>query len=98
MHRIYVQYSADAIVKMNWDEQYQNGADGPSHPHSQALMGEERPACPTEVTMPTNSEKGRWKYVDKVFDDKQKDVPFPEPVLDTRKEKDILGKKKKNKG
>ena len=43
-------------------------------------------------------EKGRWKYVDKVFDDKQKDVPFPEPVLDTRKDKDILGKKKRTWG
>jgi len=36
--------------------------------------------------------------VDKVFDDKQKDVPFPEPILDARKDNDILGKKKKKKG
>jgi hypothetical protein len=43
-------------------------------------------------------DKGRWKYVDKVFDDKQKDVPFPEPILEAGKEKDILGKKKRTWG
>jgi hypothetical protein len=39
-------------------------------------------------------DKGKWVYVDKVFDDKQKDVPFPDPILETRKEKDIMGQKK----
>jgi hypothetical protein len=42
-------------------------------------------------------EKGRWKYIDKVFNDSQKDVPMPEPILDGRKGKDISGKSKKGK-
>ncbi len=40
-------------------------------------------------------EKGKWKFIDKVFNDSQKEAPFPEPVLDSRKGKDISGRAKR---
>lgn len=92
-HRIHLQYSADAKVKMNWDEQYQMII-------FDHLIPWESPFKRGTTAVPDGSydayrlDKGKWRYVDKVFDDKQKDVPFPEPVLETRKEKDIIGKKK----
>ncbi len=95
--RVYVQYSADAIVKMNWDEQYKMVLFDHLIPLA-SPYGRGTTSVPDGSYDGYKFEKGRWKYVDKVFDDKQKDVPFPEPILDGRKEKDILGKKKKNKG
>ncbi|MBN8677003.1 MAG: hypothetical protein J0M29_02190 [Chitinophagales bacterium] len=92
-NRMYLQYSADAKVKLNWDEQYQMII-------MDHLIPWDSPYGRGSTYVPDGSydaykfEKGKWKYIDKVFDDKQKDVPMPEPVLDTRKEKDIVGKKK----
>ncbi len=96
-YRVHVQYSADAIVKMNWDEQYKMVLFDHLIPLA-SPFGRGTTSVPDGSYDGYKFEKGRWKYVDKVFDDKQKDVPFPEPILDGRKEKDILGKKKKNKG
>ncbi|MFN0173065.1 MAG: hypothetical protein ACKVU0_00350 [Saprospiraceae bacterium] len=94
--RVYVQYSADAIVKLNWDEQYKMILFDHLIPLA-SPYGRGTTSVPDGSYDGYKFEKGRWKYVDKVFDDKQKDVPFPEPILESRKEKDILGKKKKNK-
>ncbi len=94
-HRVYVQYSADAKVRMNWDEQYQLVIFDHLIPFA-SPYGRAGTYVPDGSYDGYKLDKGRWKYVDKVFDDKQKDVPFPEPILDGRKEKDILGKKKRN--
>ena len=40
---------------------------------------------------------GRWKYIVKVFNDVMDEAPRPEPVLDDRQGKDIMGKVKKQK-
>ncbi len=96
-HRVYIQYSADAKVRFNWDEQYKMII-------FDHLIQWGSPYGRGNTMVPDGSydayklEKGHWKYVDKVFDDKQKDVPFPEPILDSRKNNDILGKKKKGSG
>jgi hypothetical protein len=95
--RVYLQYSADAKVKMNWDEQYQmiifdHLITFPSP------YGRDMTQVPDGSYDAYKFEKGNWKYIDKVFDDKQKDTPFPEPILESRKGTDILGKKKKNRG
>ncbi|MFN0212725.1 MAG: hypothetical protein ACKVT2_00600 [Saprospiraceae bacterium] len=95
-HRIYVQYSADAKVKMNWDEQYQMIVFDHLIPFP-SPFGRDMTQVPDGSYDGYKFEKGKWRFVDKVFDDKQKDVPFPEPILDGRKGNDILGKKKKNK-
>jgi hypothetical protein len=91
--RVYVQYSADAKVKLNWDEQYKMIIFDHLIPFP-SPFGRDMVNVPDGSYDAYKLEKGRWKYVDKVFDDKQKDVPFPEPVLEERKEKDIMGKKK----
>lgn len=95
--RVFIQYSADAMVKMNWDEQYKMIIF--DHLISIASpYGRDMTYVPDGSYDAYKLEKGRWKYVDKVFDDKQKDVPFPEPILEAGKEKDILGKKKRTWG
>lgn len=92
--RVFVQYSADAKVKMNWDEQYQMILFDHLIPFP-SPYGREMTQVPDGSYDGYKFEKGYWQYVDKVFDDKQKDVPFPDPILEDRKGKDILGKKKK---
>jgi hypothetical protein len=92
--RVYVQYSADAVVKMNWDEQYQMVLFDHLIPFG-SPYGRDMTQVPDGSYDGYKLEKGRWKYVDKVFDDKQKEVPMPEPILDSRKEKDIMGQKKR---
>ncbi len=92
--RIYLQYSADAAVKMNWDEHYKMILMDHLIPFP-SPYGRDMTNVPDGSYDAYKLDKGRWKYVDKVFDDKQKDVPFPEPILDERKEKDIMGKKKR---
>lgn len=92
--RVYVQYSADAKVKLNWDEQYKMILFDHLIPFP-SPYGREMTNVPDGSYDGYRFEKGRWKYVDKVFDDKQKDVPFPEPILDSRKDNDIMGKKKR---
>ncbi|MFN0037341.1 MAG: hypothetical protein ACKVUS_19965, partial [Saprospiraceae bacterium] len=92
--RVFVQYSADAKVKMNWDEQYQMILFDHLIPFP-SPYGREMTQVPDGSYDGYKFEKGYWQYVDKVFDDKQKDVPRPEPILDGRKGKDILGKRKK---
>ena len=92
-NRVYVQYSADAKVKMNWDEQYQMILYDHLIPFP-SPYGREMTNVPDGSYDGYKLDKGRWKYVDKVFDDKQKDVPFPEPILDAQDKKDIMGKKR----
>lgn len=92
--RVYLQYSADAKVKINWDEQYKMILMDHLIPFP-SPFGRDMTNVPDGSYDGYKLEKGKWRYVDKVFDDKQKDVPFPEPVLEDRKEKDILGKKKR---
>ncbi len=92
--RIYLQYSADAAVKMNWDEQYKMILMDHLIPFP-SPFGRDMTNVPDGSYDAYKLDKGRWKYVDKVFDDKQKDVPFPEPILEERKEKDIMGKKRR---
>jgi hypothetical protein len=92
--RQYVQYSADARVRMNWDEQYQMIIVDHLIPW-QSQYGRGITMVPDGSYNAYKLEKGSWKYIDKVFNDQQDKVPFPEPVLDSRKGKDILGKPKK---
>jgi hypothetical protein len=96
-NRVYIQYSADATVRLNWDEQYKMIIMDHLIPLS-SPYGRGTTSVPDGSYNAYNFEKGRWKYIDKVFNDKQDEVPFPEPVLDTRKDKDIMGKKKRTWG
>lgn len=96
-NRVYIQYSADAKVRLNWDEQYKMIIMDHLIPLA-SPYGRGTTSVPDGSYNAYNLEKGRWKYIDKVFNDKQDEVPFPEPVLDSRKDKDIMGKKKRTWG
>lgn len=99
-HRIIVDYSAEARVRVNWDEQYQlilcdHVLPMPS-PYRQGITH-----VPDGSYDGFKLEKGRWVFIDKVFNDSQEEVPRPVPVLNGRG-KDIMGReaggKKTSKG
>ena len=95
-HRLLLEYSAEASVRVNWDEQYQMVL-------FDHLITVPSPFGRGFTNVPDGSydglrfEKGKWKYIDKVFNDVMSEAPFPEPVLDTRKDKDLMGREKKKK-
>lgn len=91
--RIFAEYAAEASFRMNWDEQYQlilidHAVPMPS-PYGTGVV-----LVPDGSYDALKFEKGRWKYVSKIFNDVMQEAPRPEPILDDRKGKDIMGKKK----
>jgi hypothetical protein len=92
--RLLLEYSAEASVKLNWDEQYKMIL-------FDHLIPMPSPFGRGVTNVPDGSyegfrlEKGRWVYVEKVFNDVMDEVPRPEPILDGRKEQDIMGRPKK---
>jgi hypothetical protein len=96
-NRMFFEYSAEAVVKVNWDEQYKmilfdHLIQFPS-PFARGMT-----AVPDGSYDGLQFQKGQWYFQDKVFKDSQEEVPFPEPILDSRKSRDISGKAKKGKG
>jgi hypothetical protein len=95
-HRLLFQYSAEASVRVNWDEQYNMVLID----HLVAMpspFGRGVTYVPDGSYEALQLEKGRWKHVDKIFNDVMDEAPRPEPVLDGRKGKDIIGKERKKK-
>lgn len=91
--RIFTEYAAEASFRMNWDEQYQlilidHAVPMPSPYGAGVVM------VPDGSYDALKFEKGSWKYISKIFNDVMEETPRPEPVLDDRKGKDIMGKKK----
>ncbi|MCB0523174.1 MAG: hypothetical protein H6576_00715 [Lewinellaceae bacterium] len=91
--RLMFEYSADASIRVNWDEQYQlilfdHLIPYPS-PYNRGMT-----SVPDGSYDGLKLAKGEWKFIDKVFNDSQEEPPFPEPVLDKRKEKDLIGRNK----
>lgn len=94
--RMLFEYSAEASVRVNWDEQYQLILFDHLIPWP-SPFGRGISFVPDGSYDGLRLEKGRWKYIDKVFNDVQEEAPRPEPVLDSRQDKDIMGKDKKRK-
>jgi hypothetical protein len=92
--RVVLEYSAEANVRSNWDEQYNmvlfDHLIDMASPFGRGIT-----AVPDGSYDGFKLEKGRWKYISKVFNDVNKDVPVPNPILDNRKGKDLMGKEKK---
>lgn len=96
--RLIFEYSAEASIKVNWDEQYQMVLFDHLIPMA-SPFGRGAAMVPDGSYDGLKLEKGgRWKWVDKVFNDVMEETPRPEPILDDRKGKDILGREKKTKG
>lgn len=93
--RIVLDYSAEANVKANYDEQLE-----------MIIFDHLRPAgLPAGPTfLPDGSyegfklQNGQWMHVEKVFDHVYDTAPREQPVLDQRQQIDIFGEKKKKKG
>jgi len=94
--RMMFEYSAEASVRVNWDEQYQLVLFDHLIPWP-SPFGRGISFVPDGSYDGLRFEKGRWKFIDKVFNDSQEEAPRPEPVLDARQDKDIMGKDKKRK-
>lgn len=96
--RLIFDYSADASVRVNWDEQYQMVLFDHLVPMA-SPYGRGMAYVPDGSYDGLKLDKsGRWIWVDKVFNDVMEEAPRPEPILDDRKSKDIMGKEKKAKG
>lgn len=96
--RLIFDYAADASVRVNWDDQYQMVLFDHLVPMA-SPYGRGMAYVPDGSYDGLKLDKsGRWVWVDKVFNDVMDEVPRPEPILDDRKSKDILGKDKKAKG
>ncbi len=96
--RLMLEYSAESSVRFNYDEQY--GMILYDHLIEMASpFGRGITYVPDGSYDGLSLEKGgRWRMISKVFNDSQEEAPMPEPILDTRKGKDITGKKAKKKG
>ncbi len=94
--RIFLEYSAEASIKCNWDEVY--GMILFEH-----LIPMGSPFGKGVTYVPDGSydglklEKGRWKFIDKVFNDFQAEPPSVETPTAQDKERNIFGKEKKKK-
>lgn len=95
--RLLLEYSAEASVRLNWDENYQMILFDHLIPMP-SPFGRGVTYVPDGSYEGFKFEKGRWIYVEKVFNDVMEETPRPEPILDSRKNKDIMGKspRKKN--
>ena len=94
--RLLFEYSSEASIRVNWDEQYQMVLFDHLIPVP-SPFGRGITYVPDGSYDGLRFEKGRWKYQDKVFNDVMEEAPRPEPVLDGRQGKDIIGREKKKK-
>lgn len=92
--RIALEYSSEATVRCNWDEQYQMVL-------FDHLISIPSPFGRGITNVPDGSvegfkwEKKKWKYISKVFNDVMKPEETEiDPILSNRKNKDIIGRSK----
>ncbi len=96
-YRIILEYTSEAAVRCNWDEEYQKVLYDHLIP-TPSRFGGGTTNVPDGSVEGLELKKGRWKHISKVFNDSQKEAPRPEPILDQRKNQNILGKEKKKIG
>ena len=94
--RLILQYSAEAPIRLNWDEQYQMILYDHLIPIP-SPFGRGLTMVPDGSYEGFKIEKGKLVYVEKVFNDINLEVPEPEPVLEGRSNRDILGRERKKK-
>ncbi len=92
--RVVIEYASESNVRCNYDNQYKmviydHLIPVPANFHSGI-------AYVTDGSYEGYKlEKGRWKYVEKVFNDYNETPVRPEPILDARKNKTITGTERK---
>lgn len=93
-NRIVKEYSAEASFKMNYDDSWGliifDHLTAMSGSYGQGLA-----MVPDGTYEGYKLENGRWHWVEKFWTEELDEAPRPEPVLDNRNDKDILGKQKR---
>ncbi len=96
-YRLILEYSAEAKVKLNWDDYYKmvlfDHLIPWTSPHTGGITH-----VPDGSYDGFKYERGRWVFVEKVFRDSQEEAPRPYPVLDEKNRRDLLGRPSKAKG
>lgn len=93
-NRIMKEYSAEASVRLNYDEAYNMII----FDHLTAMAGtsgQGMAMVPDGTYEGFIFQNGRWQWVDKIWNQTMDEAPRPEPVLDSGK--DVFGKNKKGK-
>ncbi|MCS7036102.1 MAG: hypothetical protein RMJ33_01395 [Saprospiraceae bacterium] len=97
-HRLILEYSAEAKVRLNWDDYYKMVLFDHLIPWPSPHTAEGITHVPDGSYDGFKLEKGRWVFVEKVFRDSQEEAPRPYPVLDEKDRRDLLGRPPKAKG
>ncbi len=92
--RLILQFSAEAAIKLNWVPEYEKILYDHLIPMP-SPFGRGITRVPDGSYEGFNVVKGKLEYVNKVFQDVNPEVPMPEPILDARKGRDLLGKPRK---
>ncbi len=95
-HRLTMEYSAEASVRLNYDEYLKMITFDHLIQIPGSYPGQGMTNVPDGSYSGYEFKKGKWVYVEKLFDQVQDTPPREEPILDTRSEKDLFGKPKKN--
>jgi hypothetical protein len=94
--RLVKEYSSEASFKFNFDQTYNMIVFDHLTPAA-GNYGQGLANVPDGTYEGYKLQKGTWNWVEQVFTGTMEEAPIPEPILDGRKEKDILGKTKKKK-
>ncbi|MBK9013889.1 MAG: hypothetical protein IPM82_07280 [Saprospiraceae bacterium] len=93
-NRLVIDFSAEASFKLNYDETW--GLIIFDHLMTMAGgYGQGPTSVPDGTYEGYKLENGRWHWVEKFWTETMEEAPRPEPVLDSRGEKDVFGKEKK---
>jgi hypothetical protein len=96
--RIVLEYSSEAIVRCNFDAQYEMILYDHLEPMP-SPFGRGMTYIPDGSVEGLQLIKGRWKHISKVFNDSMtEDQTQIEPILNKQKGKNVLGKTKKKSG
>ena len=90
-HRIILEYSAETTIRLNYDDQLGIVIFDHLLPRKSLIKEQGNTFLPDGSYEGYQLENGKWVHVEKVFDQVLDAPPFPQPVLDQRKDKDIFG-------
>lgn len=95
-NRVVLSYSSEASFKMNFDQTLGMIVFDHLTPMG-GSYGQGMTMVPDGTYEAFKLEDGQWKWVSYIANQILEEAPRPEPILDNRKDKDLMGKEKKGK-
>ncbi len=89
--RILLEYSAETSIRLNYDDQLRMIIFDHLKPYKSPHQAQGTAYLPDGSYEGYRLQDGLWLHIAKVFDQVQDKPPFPQPILDKRKGKDIFG-------